>query len=90
MATGGDLGILSPCQIVRLGAVISTDDMEAIAEGYMNITDETIKNLRYENRGKAQAFNRAVIKQWANMNPKHQVQVRVFVFFILLIQRNLL
>ena len=68
MATGGESGLLTNRQIVRLAAAISADDMASIAEGYMNITHETIKNLQYENRGKAQAFNRAVIRHWANKN----------------------
>ena len=56
-------------QIVRLAAFIPADNMAAIAEGYMNISDETVKNFRYENRGQAQAFNREIITFWINTNP---------------------
>ena len=42
----------------------------------MDISDETIKNLQYENKGQAQAFNRDVIKHWmyGNSGPA-QIQV---------------
>ena len=41
MATGGgDSEELTNRQNVRLAAAISADDMEEIAEGYMNIPDE--------------------------------------------------
>ena len=56
-------------QIVRLAASISVDNMAAIAEGYMNVSGETIKNFQYENRGQAQAFNREIIKFWVITNP---------------------
>ena len=62
-------------QIVRLAAAISTDNLESIAEGYMGIEPETVKNLQDENRGKAQAFNRAILRYWANKHPENQVQV---------------
>ena len=41
-------GHLTRKQIVRLAAAISADNMAAIAEGYMDIDDATIKNLQYE------------------------------------------
>ena len=68
MATGGKSGLLTDCQIVCLATSMSADDMASIAERYMSITHETIKNLQYENRGKAQAFNGEVIRHWANKN----------------------
>ena len=76
MATGGDPDQLTRKQIVRLAAAISADSMASIAEGYMDISDETIKNLQYENKGQAQAFNRDVIKHWmyGNSGPT-QIQV---------------
>ena len=70
-------GRLTNRQIARLGAAISADNMESIAEGYMNIEPETVKNIWRENQGKAGAFNRAVIRYWANKNPVDQVQVRI-------------
>ena len=65
---------LTQKQIVRLGASISADSMAAIAEGYMDISDETIKNIKSENK-KAEAFNREIIKIWRNKNPDDQLKV---------------
>ena len=75
MATAEKLEQLINRQIIRLGASISSNDMEAIAEGYMNIDVGTIKNLRDENQRDAQAFNRDIIRHWACKNPENQVQV---------------
>ena len=76
MATGGeDPGQLTRKQIVRLAASISADNMQSIAEGYMDISPETIKNIRRD-ASNAEAFNRDVIRHWANKNPDNQVQVR--------------
>ena len=69
---------LSNNQIVRLAAAISADNMESIAEGYMNIAPERVKNIWIENQGKAEAFNRAIIRLWANTNPADQVAVSWF------------
>ena len=63
-------GQLSPNQIVRLARVITVDNMESIAEGYLEIEEETIKNLQHENKGKAEAFNRSVLRYWKNKNPE--------------------
>ena len=65
-------------QIVRLGAAISANKMTSIAEGYMDIDDATIRNKKYENKDDAEAFNRAIIRHWANKNPENQVQVSEF------------
>ena len=65
---------LTQKQIVRLGAAISADSMAAIAEGYMDISDETIKNIKSENK-KAEAFNREIIKIWRNKYPDDQLKV---------------
>ena len=73
--TTSDPDQLTRKQIVRLAAAISADNMAAIAEGYMDIDDVTIKNLQYENKGQAQAFNRDIIKYWKCKNPHNQVQV---------------
>ena len=64
-------------QIVRLASAISAKNMAAIAEGYMDIDDVTIKNLQYENKDNAEAFNRAVIRLWKNQNPDDQIQVNI-------------
>ena len=75
MATGGKSKQLTNRQIVRLAASISIDKMESIAEGYMDIDPETVQNIWRENQGKAEAFNRAIIRYWANKNPVDQVKV---------------
>ena len=67
MAAEGNLQLTDE-KIAVLATAISVENMTSIAEGYMNISDETIKNLEYENRGKAQAFNREVLKLWRNKN----------------------
>ena len=62
MATGGASEQLTHRQIVRLATAISDHNMAAIAEGYMDISDETIKNVKYENKGNPEAFNREIIR----------------------------
>ena len=77
MATGGDREQqLTNRQIVRLAAAISANNMAAIAEGYMDISDETIKNKKYENKDDAKAFNREIIKVWVYKNSGDYVKVR--------------
>ena len=75
MATGGASEQLTGGQIARLAAAISGRDIGVIAEGYMNISSETVKNLLYENRGDTEAYNRHIIRTWRNKNPEHQVEV---------------
>ena len=79
-SAGGGNETLTPKQIVRLAVVISADNMAAIAEGYMGIEPETVKNLKYENRDNAQAFSREIIRHWANKNSGPN-QVEVFQIF---------
>ena len=78
MATAEPAGPLTARQIVRLAAAVSAKSMAAIAEGYMDISDETIKNHQLENKDNVQAFNRAVIKHWRNKNSGDQVKVSFF------------
>ena len=76
-AASAPAGHVTRKQIVRLAAAISADNMATIAEGYMDIDDATIKNLQYENKGQAQAFNREILRYWANKNSgPTQIQVR--------------
>ena len=75
MASKQDKQQLSPRQIVRLAAAISANNMAAIAEGYMDIDEATIKNKKYENKDDAEAFNREIIKIWLCKNPDNQVKV---------------
>ena len=74
MATGGD-NQLTNNQIVRLARAISSRDMESIALGYLDIEEETIKNLRDVRRDNVEAFNRDIIRHWMHKNPLDQVQV---------------
>ena len=62
-------GRLTNNQIVRSAAAVSSRDMESIALGYLDIEDETIKNVKYENKDNAEAFNRGIIRRWACQNP---------------------
>ena len=71
---------LTPRQIVPLAAVIPANNMAAIAEGYMDIDEATIKNKKYENKDSAEAFNREIIKFWINKNPGNEVQVSKVLF----------
>ena len=74
MATGGIPEQLTNRQIVRLAAAISADNMTSIAEGYMDINPEIVKNIR-RNEGDSEAFNRAILRYWMNKNPNNQVKV---------------
>ena len=50
--------------------------MASIAEGYMDIDDVTIKNLQYENKDNAEAFNREIIRRWTYISSENQREVR--------------
>ena len=70
-------GQLTNRQYVQLGRAISSPDMESIALGYLNIDLMIIKSKQFEHRGNCEAFNRDILKRWANKNPGPcQVQVR--------------
>ena len=43
--------------------------MKTIAEGYLDIAPETVKNIEDEKRGDTEAFNREIIRYWKNKNP---------------------
>ena len=73
MATGAS-DQLTRRQIVRLGAAISADAMESIAEGYMDISPETVKNIRRD-ASNSEAFIRDIIRYWAYRNQENQVEV---------------
>ena len=76
MASGHSEEQLSNRQIVRLASAISVDNMESIALGYLGIEEETIRNLKHENRESAQSFNRSLLRHWMNKNAgPNQVQV---------------
>ena len=58
----GDPDQLTQKQIFRSATAISVDNMAAITEGYMDISDKSIKNVKYENKGNPEAFNREIIR----------------------------
>ena len=74
---------LTPRQIVRLAAVVPANNMAAIAEGYTDIDEATIKNQQYENKDSAEAFNREIMKFWINKNSAtNEVQVSKVLFIL--------
>ena len=75
MATGVNDGQLTNRQLVRLAASISGDNMESIAEGYLDISPETIKNLKAVNRHNSEAFNREILRTWISKNSENPRQV---------------
>ena len=80
---GGDgSGPLTARDIVRLAAAISADRMELIAEGYLGLDDERMKNIKRD-ASSSEAFNRDVLKNWANRNSgPNQKQVSLLLCFI--------
>ena len=77
MASERKEGRLITEQIARLAAAISADNMASIAEGYMGISHETVKNIR-QDEGNSQAFNREIIRSWANKISRNQIQVKLY------------
>ena len=69
-------GQLTQNQIVRLEASISAINMAAIAEGYLGIRPETVKNMERDTRN-SEAFNRDILRHWGNNNTQNQIQVFV-------------
>ena len=76
MASNDNEHELSQRQIVRLAAAISADNMTSIAEGYMDIRPEMVKNIRRD-ESNSEAFNRAIVRYWTNKHPENQVQVQI-------------
>ena len=71
-------GQLTNRQYVQLGRAISSPDMESIALGYLNVDLMIIKSKQFEHRGNSEAFNRDILRRWANRNPgPNQVQVKI-------------
>ena len=62
-------GQLSLQQISHIAAVISARDMVTIAEGYMDISHETVRTLQYENKESPDKFKRQIIDTWCKTNP---------------------
>ena len=66
---------LSPRQIVCLAAAISADDMETIAECYMDISLQMVSDLRFNVRHSELEFNRRILQLWIEKIPSCQKQV---------------
>ena len=68
-------GRLTQWQIGQLASKISPISMETIAEGYMDITSETIQDMKYDTSD-SHSFKTAILKHWKNVNPgKNQTEV---------------
>ena len=77
MAAGGDW-TLTNSDIARLAAAVSSTNMDTIAVRYLDMDPDTLESMKDEHRGKAEAFNREVIKRWAYKHPSpHQVKVKL-------------
>ena len=61
-------GYLTTKHIARLAPVISSVAMETIALGYLDLDDEWVTSQRVGKKDQHEAFNRAILKRWANMN----------------------
>ena len=69
-------------QRVKLAAKISKSSMKSIALGYLDLDEETIKNLEEENKNDAEALNQEILKQWEYGNPGHnKVTVLIDYFY---------
>ena len=80
--TGQASGNLTSRHIVRLAAALPVDKMAEIAEGYMDIDGETIRNMKVKNKDDDDAFSREIIIHWTKNNPEDQVQVDIIYFSI--------
>ena len=61
--------VLTNKVIVQLAAAIAVTDMKTIAEGYLDISPQSVANIEYENQGDAGAFNRNIIRHWMYRKP---------------------
>ena len=68
LVTEGETEQLSIMQIVRLAVALPEQYMTTIAGGYLNISEEVIALLKYENRQSTDTFKRDILRYWANKN----------------------
>ena len=61
-------GRLTNPQIVQLASIIPARVMKPIAEGFMDISAETLVNLEDTHRSDVHAFSREVIRTWSYRN----------------------
>ena len=77
-------GRLTNAEIVPLAREISCQNMESIALGYLGFDQDVIDSLKIAPRENMEAFNRAILRRWANQNPGNdqvQVEYKNIVFF---------
>ena len=73
-----DKGRLTNPQIVQLASVIPARIMKRIAEGYLDISPETLVNLEDTHRSDIHGFSREVIRTWSYKNSGNdQIEVGV-------------
>ena len=69
-------GKLTNAHIVPLARQISCQKMESIALGYLGFDQDVIDSLKTAHRENTEAFNRDILRRWANQNGGNdQVQV---------------
>ena len=78
----GEFDSLTNKQIFSLAAAITLKDMIVFAENYLNISEEIIEALQYENRWDVEGFNRDILRHWASKNSRRD-QLLVGSFHIL-------
>ena len=66
---------LTPRQIVYVAATISADDMETIAEGYMDINHQIVYDLRLNLIHSDLEFNRRILRICIEKTANRQKQV---------------
>ena len=67
---------VSSVDIQRLAAAISYKKMKSMAVKYFNMNQETLDNIE-KSTSDVEDFNRGVLEQWANKNPKNQIKVKI-------------
>ena len=66
---------LTLLQIVYMAATISTDDMETIAEGYLDFSHQMVSDLHSSVTSSEIEFNRRILRLWIEETPNCQKQV---------------
>ena len=70
-------GRLTNVHIVPLAREISCQNMESIALGYLGFDQDVIDSLKTAHRENVEAFNRDILRRWANQNGgNNKVQVQ--------------
>ena len=71
-----DGGKLTDKQIVHLAKIIPNDEMEPLAEEYLDIKHESVMSTESKYRYDPEKFKREVLREWRNTT-QGQVKVRV-------------